>query len=85
MHPADAAARSLNNGATVRVWNDLGEVHLSLVITDATRPGVVFSPKGVWLRTSDTGRTTNVLVPNSKADISDGACYNDTRVEVAAL
>ncbi len=85
MHPDDAAARSLEDGATVRVWNDLGEVHLSLIVTDATRPGVVFSAKGVWLRTSDTGQTTNALVPNDKADICDGACYNDTRVEVAAL
>jgi anaerobic selenocysteine-containing dehydrogenase len=85
MHPEDAKARALRDGATVRVWNDLGEVHLNLVITDATRPGVVFSAKGVWLRTSDNGQTTNALVPNSKADICDGACYNDTRVEVAAL
>jgi anaerobic selenocysteine-containing dehydrogenase len=85
MHPDDAKARGLADGATVKVWNDLGEVHLMLKITDATRPGVVFSAKGVWLRTSDTGRTTNALVPNSKADICDGACYNDTRVEVASL
>ena len=85
MHPGDAEVRGLADGATVRVWNDLGEVQLILNITDATRPGVVFSPKGVWLRTSSTGQTTNALVPNDKADISDGACYNDTRVEVAAL
>jgi anaerobic selenocysteine-containing dehydrogenase len=85
MHPDDAAARGLEDGVTVKVWNDLGEVHLSLRISDATRPGVVFSPKGVWLRTSSTGRTVNALVPNDKADICDGACYNDTRVEVAAL
>lgn len=85
MHPDDANARGLADGATVKVWNELGEVHLLLKITDATRPGVVFSAKGVWLRTSDTGRTTNALVPNSKADICDGACYNDTRVEVASL
>jgi anaerobic selenocysteine-containing dehydrogenase len=85
MHPDDAAARRLEDGATVRVWNDLGEVHLVLSVTDATRPGVVFSAKGVWLRTSDTGQTTNALVPNAKADICDGACYNDTRVEVAGL
>ena len=85
MHPGDAEARDLEDGATVRVWNDLGEVHLILKITDATRPGVVFSPKGVWLRTSTTGQTTNALVPNDKADICDGACYNDTRVEIAAL
>jgi len=84
MHPDDAGARGLVNGATVRVWNDLGEVHLILTITSATRPGVVYSPKGVWLRTSTTGQTTNALVPNNKADICDGACYNDTRVEVTA-
>ena len=85
MHPGDAEVRGLADGATVRVWNDLGEVQLILNITDATRPGVVFSPKGVWLRTSTTGQTTNALVPNHKADICDGACYNDTRVEIAAL
>ncbi len=85
MHPGDAGSRGLEDGATIRVWNDLGEVHLVLTITDATRPGVVFSAKGVWLRTSTTSQTTNALVPNDKADICDGACYNDTRVEVAAL
>ena len=85
MHSVDVEARGLEDGATVRVWNDLGEVRLVLKVTDATRPGVVFSPKGVWLRTSTTGQTTNALVPNDKADISDGACYNDTRVEVTAL
>lgn len=85
MHPDDAADRGLEDGATVKVWNDLGEVQLCLRISDATRPGVVFSPKGVWLRTSTTGQTVNALVPNEKADICDGACYNDTRVEVSAL
>ncbi len=85
MHPDDAATRGLENGATVRVWNDLGEVHLHVKITEATRPGVVFSPKGVWLKTSTTGQTVNALVPNDKADICDGACYNDTRVDVAPL
>ena len=84
MHADDARERGLADGAVVRVWNDLGEVHLRLRISDATRPGVVYSPKGVWLRTSDTGQTTNALVPNHKADICDGACYNDTRVEVSA-
>lgn len=85
MHPDDAGARDLQDGAIVRVWNDLGEVNLVLKVSDATRPGVVFSPKGTWLKTSDNGRTVNALVPNAKADICDGACYNDTRVEVTAL
>ncbi|MBI4011739.1 MAG: molybdopterin-dependent oxidoreductase [Candidatus Rokubacteria bacterium] len=84
MHHDDARARRLADGATVRVWNDLGEVHLPLRVTDAVPPGVVATRKGAWLRTSDNGQTVSALVPGHHADLSGGACYNDTRVEVAA-
>ena len=84
MHPEDARARGLADGATVRVWNDLGEVHLPLKVTDAVPPGVVSTWKGAWLRTSDNGQTVSALVPGHHADLSGGACYNDTRVEAAA-
>jgi anaerobic selenocysteine-containing dehydrogenase len=85
MHPEDALARSLTDGAGVKVWNDLGEVHLWLKVTDAVRPGVVSTLKGTWLRTSDNGQTVSALCPGHHADIAGGACFNDTRVEVAAL
>lgn len=84
MHPDDARARGLDSGMTVRVWNDLGEVHLPLEITDVIRPGVVCSLKGAWFKTSDNGQTVSALAPAHHADISEGACYNDARVEVAA-
>ncbi len=84
MHPDDARARGLADGDVVRVWNDLGEVHLPLRVTDTVRPGVVSSLKGAWLRTSDNGQTVTALVPGHHADIAEGACFNDTRVEVAA-
>jgi len=85
MHPDDARARGLRNGMTVRVWNDLGEVHLPLEITEAVRQGVVSSLKGAWFRTSDNGQTVSALAPSHHADICGGACYNDTRVDVAVL
>jgi len=85
MHPDDAARRGLEDGMTVRVWNDLGEVALALKISQSVRPGVVYSPKGTWLRTSSTGQTTAALIAVDKADIGEGACYNDTRVDVAAF
>ncbi len=85
MHPSDAKARGLCDGAWVKVWNELGEVHLPLGITDAIRPGVVCSEKGAWFRTSRNGQTVSALAPTHKADLSEGACYNDARVEVAAL
>ncbi|HSE92000.1 MAG TPA: molybdopterin-dependent oxidoreductase [Methylomirabilota bacterium] len=85
MHPDDARARRLADGARVKVWNDLGEVHLTLKVTDAVPRGVVCSLKGAWMRTTDNGQTVSALAPTHKADVSEGACYNDTRVEVAAL
>jgi anaerobic selenocysteine-containing dehydrogenase len=84
MNPVDATARGLADGVSVKVWNELGEVFLPLHITTAVRPGVVSSEKGAWLRTSPNGQTVSALAPTHKADLADGACYNDTRVEVAA-
>jgi anaerobic selenocysteine-containing dehydrogenase len=84
MHPDDAKTRELEDGIVVKVWNELGHLHLKLAITDAVRPGTLYSPKGAWFRTGDTEQTVNALIPGSKADICEGACYNDTRVEVSA-
>ncbi|HUN50329.1 MAG TPA: molybdopterin dinucleotide binding domain-containing protein, partial [Candidatus Sulfotelmatobacter sp.] len=85
MNPRDAAARRLAGGAAVKVWNERGEVILPLKITDAVPPGVVASEKGAWLATSPTGQTISALVSaDMRADLAEGACFNDTVVEVAA-
>jgi anaerobic selenocysteine-containing dehydrogenase len=82
MHPEDALTRGLKSGQTVRVWNERGEVRLPLKVTAAVRPGVVCSPKGAWMRTSDNGQTISALAPATQADLCEGACFNDARVEV---
>jgi anaerobic selenocysteine-containing dehydrogenase len=83
MHPGDAAARGLASGSAVKVWNERGEVVLPLTITDAVPPGVVASEKGAWLATSPTGQTISALVSaDMRADLAEGACFNDTAVEV---
>jgi anaerobic selenocysteine-containing dehydrogenase len=83
MHPTDAAKRGLATGAEVRIWNELGEVILPLMVTDAVPPGVVSSEKGTWLSTSRTGQTISALVSaEMRADLAEGACFNDTLVEV---
>ena len=85
INPHDAAARKLDGCRRVRVWNDLGEVFLPLVVTDAIPPGVVASEKGAWCATSPNGQTISALVSTVKrADLAKGACYNDVGVEVAA-
>jgi anaerobic selenocysteine-containing dehydrogenase len=84
MHPRDAAQRNLAPGSEVRVWNERGEVILRLAVGEGVPPGVVASEKGAWLSTSRTGQTISALVSaDMRADLAEGACFNDTPVEVS--
>jgi anaerobic selenocysteine-containing dehydrogenase len=86
MNPRDAQARGLKGGKRVRVFNQRGAVILPLKITDAVAPGVVASEKGAWLATSPTGNTISALVSaDARADLAQGACFNDTAVEVEGI
>jgi anaerobic selenocysteine-containing dehydrogenase len=86
MNARDAMQRGLAHGAEVRVWNERGEVILPLDVTDDVPPGVVASEKGAWLSTSRTGQTISALVSaDMRADIADGACFNDTLVDVGRV
>lgn len=85
MHPRDAASRDLSDEQPVVLWNQRGEVALTLQISDAMQPGVVYVPKGAWLGSSETGMTVNALIAaDSRCDLIDGAAYNDTFVDVRA-
>ena len=86
INSVDASARGIRDGQNVRIWNALGKVELIARITDAVAAGVVYSPKGTWLRTSATGQTVNALISaDLKTDIMQGACYNDTFVDCEPL
>ncbi len=82
----DATARGITDGQTVRVFNARGEVHLTARVSGAVQAGVLYTPKGTWLRTSGTGQTINALLPvDIRTDIEDGACYNETFCEIEGL
>jgi anaerobic selenocysteine-containing dehydrogenase len=85
IHPEDAHARSIADGDTVRVFNDLGDVHCEASVTPEIRPGTVLLPKGLWGRSTFNGATANALVPDHLTDFAGGACFNDARVEVELL
>lgn len=85
MHPGDAAARGLRDGQAVRVFNELGEVHVSLRLSADLRRGIATLPKGLWRSSTLNGSTATALIPDTLTDIGGGACFNDARVEVASL
>ncbi|PWT87355.1 MAG: molybdopterin oxidoreductase [Acidobacteria bacterium] len=84
IHPEDAKSRGLNDGSKVRVFNELGEVHCRVKINDEVRPGVVAIPKGAWRKSSLNGQTATALAPDTLGT-AGGACFNDARVDLAAL
>lgn len=81
----DAAARGIGDGDAVRVFNELGEVHVRVHVTSDIRAGVVSLTKGLWQSRTLNGQTATALVPDALTDIGGGACFNDARVEVARL
>jgi anaerobic selenocysteine-containing dehydrogenase len=84
LHPDDAARRGLADGDPVVVRNDRAQIPTTLRVDPALRPGVVSMPKGSWRRDFAGGLTANALTPATLSDLADGACFNDTRVEVVA-
>ena len=83
IHPDDGAKLGIKDGNLVRLRNARGEVSLKAKLTDAVRRGVLYTPKGTWLASSDTGQTVNALInADLKADIAGGVCYNDTFVDI---
>ena len=80
--PVEAAQRNLRDGDHVRLYNSFGEVLATLSVSDELPPGVAALPKGLWLRSTLNGRTSNALVPDHVDSIGGGACYNDARIEI---
>jgi anaerobic selenocysteine-containing dehydrogenase len=85
IHPDDAHARSIADGDSVRVFNDLGDVHCEASVTPEIRTGTVLLHKGLWLHSTFNQATANALVPDTLTDLAGGACFNDARVEVELL
>ncbi|NIV03289.1 hypothetical protein GWN26_02150 [Candidatus Saccharibacteria bacterium] len=82
MHPDDAAARNIQAGDTVRIFNQLGEVICRVRCHSSIRKGVVSMPKGAWRKSSRNQMTATALCPSTVNEVAGGACFNDARVEV---
>jgi anaerobic selenocysteine-containing dehydrogenase len=81
LHPTDAQARNLVDGADVRLFNDRGEVGLTLRVSDEVRPGVVLVPGQRPSREAIAG-TINMLCSDRYTDMGEGATYQSTFLDV---
>jgi len=85
MHPQDAGARGITDGATVRVFNSRGEYRAKAAVCERARPGVV-NGLGIWWRKLGLNSTNvNELTHQQLTDIGRGPSFYDCLVEVAAV
>jgi anaerobic selenocysteine-containing dehydrogenase len=82
LHPADAAARELETGDEIRIFNDRGAFLGQVVVDDAARPGVAFLYKTQWAKLSPGGANSNATTPERDTDLGGAPTFHDNRVEV---
>ncbi len=85
LHPDDAQARQIEDGDQVRVWNELGNVTLTVQVTEDIIPGTVLAPGVWWTKFSPDGRNINQIVSAEETDMGAGATFYDTRVWVEGM
>jgi anaerobic selenocysteine-containing dehydrogenase len=82
IHPDDAAARGLQAGAMVRVFNDRGSYRCRADVSTRARPGVV-NGLGVWWRKfGPDGTNVNELTHQQLTDIGRAPSFYDCLVQV---
>jgi anaerobic selenocysteine-containing dehydrogenase len=84
IHEADAAARGIADGATVRVFNRRGEYRCRAEISRRARPGVVHGLGVWWRKLGLDGTNVNQLTSQRLTDIGRGPTFYDCLVQVEA-
>jgi anaerobic selenocysteine-containing dehydrogenase len=85
MHASDAAARGLQGGEMVRVFNQRGEYRCRVAVSPRARPGVV-NGLGIWWRKLGVaGTNVNEVTHQRLTDIGRAPTFYDCLVDVQAV
>jgi anaerobic selenocysteine-containing dehydrogenase len=84
LHPADAAALGLVEGAIARLANDQGDLLLPVHIAETAPRGVAIAVKGAWPKLDAQRRNVNALHAGRKADMGESTAVHGIEVAVTA-
>jgi anaerobic dimethyl sulfoxide reductase subunit A len=86
INPIDADARKINDGDTVKVYNERGTIMLPCRVTTRMMPGVVDIPVGAWWTPDDEGidrrGSSNVLTSERLTPYAFGNAQHTIMVQV---
>jgi anaerobic selenocysteine-containing dehydrogenase len=83
LHPADAAARGLAEGALARLSNEEGELVLPVHVDLKVPAGVALAVKGAWPKSGSQHRNINTLHAGRKADMGESTSVHGVEVAVS--
>ena len=86
IHPEDAAARGIQDGDLVLIYNDRGQIKVPAKITDRVAKGVTALSQGAWYTPDDNGvdvrGSINVLTSQRPTPFARGNGQHTNLVEV---
>jgi anaerobic selenocysteine-containing dehydrogenase len=85
LHPADASARQIASGDTVRVFNRRGSCQLTAMVAERVPPGTVSAPSVRWARRAPDRQNTNVLTSQRLTDMGGGPTFYSCLVEIEKI
>ena len=84
IHPEDAAARHLQDGEMVRVFNQRGSYECKAQISTRAQPGMVVGLGIWWRKLGANGTNVNELTSQQLTDMGRAPVFYDCAVQVAA-
>ena len=82
IHPQDAAARNIQSGTYVRVFNDRGSAEARAELSEDVMPGLVLSSVGHWPSLNRGGTSINAISADNHCSLGQAGTYSDNLVEV---
>ena len=83
LHPTDAAAREIQAGNVVRVFNERGFFEGPAELSDDLMPGLVMANVGHWPGSTPSGTSVNAISSDRHSGMGMAGTYSDNLVQVA--
>lgn len=85
MHPSDAAARGIEDGDNVRIYNGRGSFVAKARVTDKARPGLVVGLSIWWKKFTADGKNANEVTSQRLTDMGKAPTFYDVLVQVEKM
>jgi anaerobic selenocysteine-containing dehydrogenase len=85
IHPRDAAARNIQQGNYVRIYNDRGSFEARAELSEDVMLGLLMTNVGHWPGLNRTGTAVNSTTPPRHSNLGQAGAYSDNLVEVARV